>query len=347
MNDSLSKYTNKHNTQQSSIENLYDNLESITRRIFKMSGYEIVEDCRGNTRDIDVIAKDEDKSFYIEVKVSTSVTYKNLSLIDSAIKRLTRVAEEDGAYPVLIVYSIVSKAKKLEYSSNSNLFVLDISNILHAVQETDLQVELVSCLPFSVEQVEPIQGNLPLGWLAHADKGRVLISQLEKCKTGKDGAAEFETICTGLLKEVFYDDLALWKPQQKSNRNIYRFDLLCRIKDNTRKTFWNMMENYFQSKYIVFEFKNYTSKITQSEIYTTEKYLYKKALRNVAVIVARNGFDDNSEWAAKGCLREEGKLIILITDDDLKRMYRLKRDKQDPSVFLLDKIDDMLTELEK
>ncbi len=96
-----------------------------------------------------------------------------------------------------------------------------------------------------------------------------------------------------------------------------------------------------------FEFKNYSDKITQKEIYTTERYLYSKALRNVAIIIAKNGFDENSIWAAKGSLRENGKLILPITPDDLKQMLELKSKQEDPSECLLNKIDSFLAELEK
>jgi hypothetical protein len=124
--------------------------------------------------------------------------------------------------------------------------------------------------------------------------------------------------------------------------------LVCRIKDNNNKTFWSIIEKYFNSKYIVFEFKNYKDKITQKEIYTTEKYLYAKALRSVAIVVTANGYDDNALWAAKGCLRENGKLIVLLDKKDLINMIDLVVDEnEDPSMYLLDKLDDLLLTLEK
>lgn len=57
---------------------------------------------------------------------------------------------------------------------------------------------------------------------------------------------------------------------------------------------------------MIFEFKNYSEPITQKEIYTTEKYLYAKALRCVGILIAANGYSENAQWAAKGCLRENG-----------------------------------------
>ena len=141
--------------------------------------------------------------------------------------------------------------------------------------------------------------------------------------------------------------MTLWKDQESSNKNLYRFDLLCRIKDGNQKTFWSIIERFFNSKYVVFEFKNYTEAVTQKEIYTTEKYLYAKALRCVAIMVAQNGYDENACWAAKGCLRENGKLLILLDTNDLIEMNKIKEKQEDPAEYLLDKLDNLLLDLEK
>ena len=98
---------------------------------------------------------------------------------------------------------------------------------------------------------------------------------------------------------------------------------------------------------MVFEFKNYNNPITQKEIYTTEKYLYSKALRSVGIVISAHGYDENAFWAAKGCLRENGKLIMLLETEDLIEMNKMKVDQEDPSNYLLDKLDELLLELEK
>lgn len=112
--------------------------------------------------------------------------------------------------------------------------------------------------------------------------------------------------------------------------------------------FFNTIQNYFNTKYIVFEFKNYKEKITQREIYTTEKYLYKKALRSVAIIVSREGASRNALSATKGCLRENGKLILCLSDKDLNELIRIKeKDEQPTAEFFEAMLDDILIHLEK
>ena len=105
---------------------------------------------------------------------------------------------------------------------------------------------------------------------------------------------------------------------------------------------------YFNTKYIVFEFKNHKGKITQKEIYTTEKYLYEKALRKVAIIISRFGADDHALKAAKGALRENGKLILCLSDNSLFEMIDIKtRGEQEPAEFMDALLDDILVHLEK
>ena len=320
-------------------------LEKITQKIFIKSGYKV--DTNEHSY-IDLIASLENTIYYVEVKSSSSIQYKNHFYFINQIEKMISYSKQNDAIPVLIVYSLLSEKDKEELSVRyQELLVLDIRNILYVIQQTDIRDELISILPFSVEQIEPEKCDLNINWLQHSDSLSALLVRLDKCKSGKDQSTDFENISFDLLKYIFSDDLALWHKQERSNMNLYRFDLFCRIKDYNSKTFWTMMENYFNSKYIVFEFKNYSKKLTQNEIYTTEKYLYQKALRNVAIIIARNGYDNNSMWAAKGCLRESGKLIILLTIEDLKTMCLLKQTDEDPSEFLLNKLDMLLVDLEK
>ena len=171
--------------------------------------------------------------------------------------------------------------------------------------------------------------------------------EMELCKKGKEMARDYEVLCHKLLENLFSNDLTLWKEQKKSNKDLYKFDLLCRIKDGNQKTFWSIIERYFNSKYVIFEFKNYSEPLTQKEIYTTEKYLYAKALRSVGIIVSQSGYDENAYWAAKGCLRENGKLLLLLSTADLIEMSNIKENQEDPAEYLLDKLDSILMELEK
>ena len=70
-------------------------------------------------------------------------------------------------------------------------------------------------------------------------------------------------------------------------------------------------------------------------------------MRGIAIIISPNGMDDNGGKACRGVLRDEGKLILSLTNDDLLEMLRMKEDGEDPADFLSDKLDELLIDLEK
>ena len=179
---------------------------------------------------------------------------------------------------------------------------------------------------------------------------RELQQKLEQWEGGKKTpSSEYEKLCTRVLNRLFsLDDLSLWLEQAKSNDDLYRFDLICKIKQDNHKDFWETVERHFHSKYIIFEFKNYSGEVTQMEVTTTARYLYTKALRTVAIIVSPKGFSAHAEKAARGALREEGKLILSLTNADLIEMLQEQDKGNDPSEYLNSKkLDTLLINLEK
>lgn len=325
--------------------NLYDYqvFEDCVAKIFELCGYAVkrnvlIADLKG---DIDIIATKNTIEHYIEVKFSKET--------ERAIRQIVAKAQATNAVPVLVTASKISVEKFQHYSENyPNVKLIDIANLLYAVQDdAELRNKLIAVLPYTVDDILPEAGFLQSETLMHTNYTETLIGELDLCLPGRPMANRYEKVCQSLLENIFSEDLALWKPQQGSNNDLYRFDLLCRIKDGNQKTFWSILERFFNSKYVVFEFKNYTDPVTQKEIYTTEKYLYAKALRSVGIIIAANGYDEHAHWAAKGSLRENGKLIMLLTAEDLKKMNEMKMNQEDPSNYLLEKLDDLLLELEK
>ena len=168
-------------------------------------------------------------------------------------------------------------------------------------------------------------------------------SQLKTIPSGKKGWSDYEKKCTEIIKYLFELDLTGWKQQQRTDDGINRFDLVTRIR--TISDFWLFICNELNSRYVVFEFKNYKLKISQGQILTTEKYLHKRALRSVAFIVSRQGVSENALKFSQGAMREHGKLIVTLTDEDLCNMIDMKEKGDDPNDYMFEKIDTFLMSL--
>lgn len=295
----------------------------------------------------DFLAEKDEKKYVIEVKRGDLDTSK----INYIANMLDECTKETNYIPILVLFSRKSCMIKDRLVDNYNINVIDISNLLYLVSNNQkMKDRLINLLDFSTESImeKELYFNIDLKQYKKCKESNYgYIERLETIIAGKKNAQQYEKFCVDILKYLFNDTLSLWEEQQKSNDDLFRFDLICKIKNNINNEFFNIIENYFSSKYIIFEFKNYIEEITQKEVYTTEKYLYKTALRTVAILLTRNGVDKNGIKAIKGTLRENGKLIIVLDDSDIKQMIYAKEHGEDYIEILINKLDKMLVFLEK
>lgn len=326
--------------------------EVLVNEIFKLYGCSTQMAERDNKYDI--IAEKQGVKLYIEAKAVRQEIIDARS-IAAAIVYANAMEDEINSKFVLIVANRFSSQMQVILEKSENIIALDISNILYIVKDNiDLKAQLLSLLEYSVDDIEPVEPkelmNL-LGTISSDSDDNIiaenLINEIQNWQAKKRKSSEYEDLCIRVLKNLFAADLSLWRDQQRSNEDLYRFDLVCKIKDNIQVAFWKFIEEYFRSKYIIFEFKNYVDQITQKEIYTTDKYLYAKALRCVAIIISCEGEDKNAKKAIKGTLRENGKLILSISNKDLVMMLKGKKQGVSPAEYLYGMLDTMLVELDK
>ncbi|KGR82755.1 hypothetical protein [Lysinibacillus odysseyi] len=301
-----------------------------------------------------------ENKYLVEVKISSKERYP-LSSLKMAISKMksnkSQYINTTGGNPtlLLIVGNSIDFDKISKEVESEDIKILDLSNILYLVRNNNvLREELVSILDFSTHDILPKKTEIELfdrvpKNIIGSNNVRDYKNKLSSWVTTDTTFSDYENLCIGVLKTLFNDDLTLWKLQQKSNEDLFRFDLICKIKSGEPDGFWKIVSDYFKTKYVIFEFKNYSKKITQKEIYTTEKYLYAKALRSVAIIISPFGEDENSKKAIKGTLRENGKLILSLTNSDLVKMLEVIENNGDtlPSDYLNEMLDDLLINLEK
>lgn len=292
--------------------------------------------------------------------------YVDEALIEQAARAWAYINNNiTGLSGVLIVSSIVSNALK-EKMHEAGVVIWDRSNIanfLLAVNRDDLLIDFGkfimdaqqgtdTSLPY--EDVDEDTERDPIWYFQELGKKAILkpenpsdklIRELRDIPKGREGWHCFENKCIEILRYLFSNDLTLWEFQSDTDDKLGRFDLICRI--GSRDDFWRTLVQSFYSRFILFEFKNYEGEISSGEIFTTEKYLYPKALRNTAIIIARNGANKNAIVAAKGALKEHGKLILILSSADLEQMLATKEQGSSPNDFLSDRLDKLLIGLSR
>ncbi|MCA0341454.1 MAG: hypothetical protein LCH99_17225 [Proteobacteria bacterium] len=121
---------------------------------------------------------------------------------------------------------------------------------------------------------------------------------------------------------LFGTDLTNWQRQDHVGGKDKRFDALAKVSGDD--VFSRSLIEDFRTRYVLFEFKNYGVKLKPNVLHVTEKYLFPTAMRSTAIILSPLGFHPDSREAARGAMRDAGKLILDVTSDDLATMLRAK-----------------------
>lgn len=152
--------------------------------------------------------------------------------------------------------------------------------------------------------------------------GEALITSLTALSPGKKDAKAYETICKDIIDYLFGDDLRDVRSQKRTADGLNIYDLIYRV--SPKHPFWVTLTRDFRARVVLFECKNYGKPISAMQVFTTERYLSASALRPVCFVLSRKPAHTHAVQAASGAMRESGKLLVFLSDDDLIKMLRAK-----------------------
>ncbi|MDH8676964.1 hypothetical protein QE109_02330 [Fusibacter bizertensis] len=314
----------------------------------------------------DYIAYENNNKAILEIKLYKSHKI-NMNILITAIEKLKFKGNISGILNLVLIVSIkIDKNIKKDLEHTYQVSIIDIDNLLHLskfdnsiysrffnlINTTTENENSIASDEYNIQEVFK-KSSIISSFYSHSSKdydierkkGFSLINRLKALKSSKEYYRDYELLLLEILEFLFEGDLVGWHSQKSTTDDLNRFDLICRIDSDIG--IWKLFTYDFKSRYLLFEFKNYSQKIKQTQIYTTEKYLFEKALRTVAIIISKKGADDGALSATHGVLRETGKLIINMNDADIVRMITMKLDGSDATEVIMEKVDDFLLRLSK
>ena len=321
-----------------------DRVINFAKEIFENASYKVIDKENG---DYDFLVNKEKNTYAVMVK--NKITNNLISKLDNFKKA------KNEYIPLIFVFDDIEKESKQLLTSKYNVQVIDIANIIYIIQNNEkLMKKLKEIVNYSIAGIPKVEPKMKIKMTEEKIKEKEFKEYVEELKTirpGLDDCYKYQKYCANLVKEMFNDDLDSWAEQERTEDSSFRFDMVARIKYRKKEEyndFFNMIENSLQSKYIIFEFKNYSEKITKDEISSTASYLYEKALRKMEIIITRKGADESAKKEISRRIRNEGKTIIVINDIDLICMLDLWKENDDinPSVILQNKLNDLYIHLE-
>jgi hypothetical protein len=328
--------------------------QNLVQKLLEAKGFDPQEsETSAADEGFDFLAKLARETWVIDIKYYRSQRAQT-ALLDAAASRLIAIGIPAHAQKGMLVVSCsLGPAMRQALEARHSLSFVDRADLFAwAADAPQLLDELEALLeadsPTPSEQQAPrpatVEGKpLPENPPAEDRVGGELCEELQALKRGRAKWAAYEKLCDRVLHYLFPNDLHGWHKQRRTDDGLNRFDYVCRIRQTT--DFWRFLIDHLDSRYVLFEFKNYEKKIKQGQILTTEKYLLEKGLRRVAIIVTRSGADKDAIAMTQGAMRQSGKLMLVLDDQQVCKMLRMKERGADPSDHLFDLTDDFLLSL--
>jgi hypothetical protein len=324
----------------------------IVRSLLEQNGFENIQEGRG----ADYRAEAQGQIWAVEAKYYRTAIAQ-FSLIEAAAAQLLAAGAQMGAHHVMLALSasIPSDARGA-LENQYGVAVADREVLLAWAARVPRLYDALNAVLEDELTDEPRQQRrgvldvigappTPTARPAIPTKGADLCGELLRLKRGRRKWREYEQFCYRAFQFLFDSDLSGWHEQKRTEDGLNRFDYICRILP--KSAFWQFLIQHLDSRYVVFEFKNYTGLVKQGQVLTTEKYLFEKGLRRVCILVTRAGAHKTAKEMICGAMREHGKLIVVIDDDQLCNMLHMKDRGDDPADRLFELTDEFLMGLSR
>ncbi|MFC1991617.1 HNH endonuclease [Chloroflexota bacterium] len=171
----------------------------------------------------------------------------------------------------------------------------------------------------------------------------LLIEKLELCKPGRTEWVAYQHLVGNILEHLFCPPLS---PPLKENADalaINRRDFI--FPNYIDGEFWAFLRDKYSADYIVVDAKNYVGKIKKEQVLQIANYLKPHGAGLFGLIVCRNGGNRSCMLTLREVWIVERKLIIILTDYDLKEMLAAKSIGTRPESIIRQKIEDFRLDL--
>ena len=160
-----------------------------------------------------------------------------------------------------------------------------------------------------------------------------LIQQLRDCPPGKSHWVHFQRIVKDALEYLFVPPLERAIEESADASRANRRDVI--LPNHTASGFWKSMRDAYKADYIVVEAKNYKGPITKIQALQVANYLKPRGAGMFAIIAARNDANTSCKLTIKEQWAIYGKMMIVLTDDDIENMLRTKGAGGSPEELLV------------
>jgi hypothetical protein len=310
--------------------------EVLIARLLSVSGYKIFEKCKPGARGPDMIVGNPDgSSEFVDL-----IHLKNSShLLKKLLADVERYSEFDKAYNLLLVTSNeISKVAFEKLSKKEKVRILGPSWIKDTINKHPSIEKEFSAIISAQDTVK-----IPLKIESFDVHENSLILELKNLPPGKDHWKKYEDTCIKILNYLFLNPLAPPKIQSRTEDGLDIRDAIYPIRPGNQ--YWDTLRIECRSRFMVAEFKNYTDSPSQKEVKSLQQYLYPKAMRSFGILCARKQANESALKQRRRAWVENEKLMIILSDQELIEMMKLKSSGEEPFELIDTQLEDFFSVL--
>lgn len=299
--------------------------------LLKCDGHNIIKLVDENNLRFDITSIKDNKNNYYEIFHHKSRNMKDI------VKRIVTVKKENLVKNITYIFTTFPGSNIIQVLKNNGIGTLLLNDLIGKHFDLD-NSEIIHWY------IQSIQNELNINQKTNrlSIEGDALIKRLENCEPGEKHWSEYEEIGIDIFRYLFEDNFKKYMAEDQFETDLknHRRDLIVSNYFKDSSSFWSTAKSEYNSNAIIVDFKNYSTKLSSTVMFSVTKYMTPK-LGNFAIIFSRKGVDKTALIEQKSLLLQN-KLIIEFDDLELKEMIREKIYGKDPSDRLKSKEFDLI-----
>jgi len=308
----------------------WQEFEMLCARLLQASGYTLQrQGARSQDIGVDFTFTDPSGETWVAEVKHITPPRTGTPVLRYAAAQLNSAKQLTGAKNGLLIVSILLPQNlKGDIEAREGITIWD-SRSLNALLVNRPEVEQDYLLMLDAQAVarRGLEQPAPLD-----PRAQELIGRLEALPPGRESFREFEDLCVEIVNYAFFPQLGVPSVQSRSEDGLDIRDAVFPIAGD--HAFWQEIKRTCSTRFMVAEFKNYTESVRQREVESIQQYLYSKAMRMFGVLCSRNQPSESALLARRRAWLETDKLILLLSDEDLKDLVRAKSYGEKPTDVL-------------
>lgn len=283
----------------------------------------------------------------VEAKLSRSRRMED-SLFRNALEELKRHREARKAKNALLILTAELTEAQVQEAERQAVQVWGIAQLLPLAIKTptlaetlaDLLREISSAPAQFAEAMQLLEAHTARA--KQKGEGARLVAELDQTKPGKENHRKFEQAGEKAIRHLFAEQVQRWSVPVLIEDGLNRPTLIVRMVP--RHDVWAGLCEAFSSPYLAIGFLNDAEPAAFGDVVNAARHLHPRARRSIGILVTRAGFDAGARRAAVETLREQGKLVLMVSLQDVREMLIARDAGDDYHDFFHERASDLMAD---